>query len=139
MKGAKIRAQKLREKAQEEKAREAQKLKANATRLKTLNAGFTLQGYTHPDPKALLARFKAPKVLRRVEQVVAPSTPDPVADIHTPRLRYEGQMLDRELKAQAETHEKKKLAMPLYNKGGLQYPTAEEIKAMQNGELRRRS
>lgn len=136
MRASKLKAIKAREKLKLEKMNDELKLETNAERLKSLVGGFGFADYV---PKSVKSKeYKPPEVLRRNYVGFTPASPDPVHVSKQKRIYTEEEMI-RELKAQAEIHEKKKLAMPLYNKGGLMYPTQEEIKAMRNGELRRRS
>lgn len=61
----------------------------------------------------------------RPDQPHYPSLNGGVAPAHTStvRPRYEGEMLDRELKAKEEIERKKTQVAPLYNKGGYMYIT----------------
>lgn len=141
-KSAKLKASRQREKQRNLQHSLDEQLDANAVRLKTMTAGFTLANVKIKKTNAqLLHEFRNPKILRRVEAVIAPSMPDPKADLKKlqDHLRYNSEMLVREKAAQAIIREKKKLAMPLYNKGGLQMPTSADLEAFRNGELRRRS
>lgn len=145
MRASKIRAQRDRERAKKEAEQEQARLDRKAEELRNRKGGFALVLKGEKIPLKSKQRTSAimpyPKVLRDTDTshlVIRSLAVDPVAVIkEQPRLSEE--MQKRELQAQREIREKKKLAMPLYNKGGLQYPTQEEILAMKNGELRRRS
>jgi hypothetical protein len=105
-------------------------------RLQTLKGGFALNGETRLSIKP--DHYIQPKVMYRNYQGFGPVCPDPV---HVPKKqqRLSEEMQAREEIAQREIHEKKKLSMPLYNKGGPMFPTSTDLEAMKNGELRRRS
>lgn len=137
MRRQKIKAAKEREKKKAEQLKEEARLIANADRLMTMKSGFAL--VLNGEVVKTRVHKKRPQLpIRDFGTYVPGNHPPPVTQVSAkPRLSEEMQL--REMKAQQEIREKKKLSMPLYNKGGLQYPTQEEIQAMRNGELRRRS
>lgn len=137
MKNSKRKAQEKREHAKKMELQHEAKLLKNEQRLKHLKGGFALHGIERPQ-ETTRKTYSPKKVEYRNYQGLLPASPDPV-HVDKVKPKYDEDMLAREARAQAEIHEKKKLSMPLYNKGGLMYPTPSEIEAMKNGELRRRS
>jgi hypothetical protein len=136
MRASKLKAAKVRDKLKLEKARLDIELETNAERLKSLVGGFGFAGYVPKSKKR--NEYSPPKVEYRNYVGFTPKSPDPVHVDKEKRVYTEEEMI-RELKAQQEIHEKKKLSMPLYNKGPVQWPTVTDLEAMKNGELRRRS
>lgn len=139
MRGQKIRAAKEREKVKKQRLLEEARLLANAERLKNLEGGFTLvlHGVKFV-PKAKHREVLKIEAKREVSEYKAGNHPPPVTVVKS-RERLSEEMQAREDRAQREIKEKKKLSMPLYNKGPTQYPTTADLEAMKNGELRRRS
>ena len=114
------------------KLQEAAKLEKERQRLLNMKGGFSLAGHKSTTKKAKV------KVEYRNYQGFLPAKADPV-HVSSSKAKLSDEMLKRELAAQEEIKLKKSLCMPLYNKGGMAYPTETDLKAFKNGELRRRS
>jgi len=108
---------------------EVQKLERNAERLKSMTGGFAI------DKRQ--SKKEVQPVLYRNYQGFVEGSPDPVY-VAKSVPQYTEDMALREQRAQAQIKERKKLVMPLFNKGGLQLPTEADLVASKRGELKRR-
>ena len=115
------------------KLQEERRLEKERKRLLSMTGGFSLDGYVSSSK----TKAKAKVAYRNFEGRL-PAKPDPV-HIAKSKAALSEEMRARELLAQEEIKLKKSLCMPLYNKGGMAYPTETDLIAFKNGELRRRS
>ena len=118
------------------KIQEEARLEKERVRLLNLKGGFALADYK-PKPKVRALQPQLQNTLRTFDGRL-PAKADPVPEYKSKDGLTES-MAKRESLAQEEIKIKRSLCMPLYNKGGPQYPTATDLVAFRNGELRRRS
>lgn len=143
MRKAKLLAKQDRDREKQRRAEEQHSLKENALRLKALEGGFSRTPVTPEQRKAIKAKLAAEAQqakfgrLELYEPLKARIVPQVTA---TPResVKYEGQMLERELKALQETELRKKQVAPLGNKMGYQYVTGQDLEDFKSGLTRRR-
>lgn len=141
MKRSKIIAERDRQRKKEEREAESLRLLKEFQRLKSLTGGFARSPSTKSkaeikrklrveQERAMFGnRFDVPKRL--------PAKADPVPEKRK-QVRYEGDMLKRELQAQEQTKLLKNRVGPLGNKMGNQYMTDTDYEDFKKGLLRRR-